>query len=322
MLVVGAGASYSTKDVEDGFIDAFRVAGIDVFYYSLEARLGLARRWLQWLWRARGARPEQRPGWPETIYRGSVEALEMALRFEVDWVLAVSGMYFHPDALVLMRRAGLRTAVVFTESPYEDEKQARVAELADMVWTNERTSVEPLRRANRRIRYLRHAYAPARHRAEASADGYDDGAPSHDVVFVGTGFEERCILLEAVDWGGVDLGLYGEWPLLGSRSKLRQFLRGGPVANGTAAALYRRARIGLNLHRSSRTFGRRVEHVQGAESMNPRSYELAACGVFQIADRRAELDETLGAAVPTFESPRELEELVRHYLAQPTQRRR
>ncbi|HKD00635.1 MAG TPA: glycosyltransferase, partial [Methylomirabilota bacterium] len=47
-----------------------------------------------------------------------------------------------------------------------------------------------------------------------------------------------------------------------------------------------------------------------------------ACGVFQIADRRAELDETLGAAVPTFESPRELEELVRHYLAQPTQRRR
>ena len=41
-------------------------------------------------------------------------------------------MFFHPDVLVMLRDAGKRTAVLFTESPYEDEQQARMASLVDM----------------------------------------------------------------------------------------------------------------------------------------------------------------------------------------------
>jgi spore maturation protein CgeB len=318
VLLVGAGAAFSTRDVEDGYRAALReVLGDDLYFYDLGSRLSLAQKWLNMLWRARGKDPAQRPGWPDAIYRGGVEALEMALRFRVDWVFAISGMFFHPDVLIMLRDAGKRTAVLFTESPYEDEQQARMASLVDMCWTTERTSVERLAQANPNVRYIRHAYDPARHRPDLPLDL---SLPAHDVVFVGSGFPERIELLKSVDWSGIDLGLYGEWGLLGSRAKLREYVRAGAVTNETTTGLYRRARIGLNLHRSSMAYGRHAPRVAHAESLNPRAYELAACGLFQVTDPRAEVAETFGDAVPTF-APGELEQLLRKYLQDSPARR-
>jgi spore maturation protein CgeB len=312
ILLVGAGASFSTKDVEDGYRDALSaVPGVDLRYYALEPRLGLARDWLYKLWRARGKVPEERPSWPDTIYRASIEALEMALRFDVDWVLVISGMYFHPDVLEMLHRARLRTAVLLTESPYEDEAQARLAALVDVIWTTERASAQPLGAG-----YLRHAYDPARHHPDA----LDLETPAHDVVFVGTGFEERIEQLAAVDWTGIDLGLYGNWSLLGSRHPLRRYVHAGPISNDAAVQLYRRARIGLNLHRTSCDYGRGVSHITWADSLNPRAYELAACGVFQISDYRAELREIFDGAVPSFH-PDHLEDVLRAYLQDSPARR-
>ena len=319
LLLVGAGAAFSTLDVETGYRHAFEEAGADVRFYALGARLDAALGWLYQVWRRRGKPADSRPAWPDAIYRGSVEALELALRFEVDWVLIISGMFFHPDVLELMRRAGLRTAVILTESPYEDAKQAAFVNLVDLCWTNERTSVETLRLANPRVRYLPAAYDPTRHAALATVPS---DVPAHDVVFVGSGFAERIEVLQDVDWSGIDLGLYGEWGLLNSRSKLRQFLRSGPVANDKTVALNRAAKVGLNLHRSSMGYGRGAPRIEHAESMNPRTYELAACRCFQISDRRAEVQETFGGSVPTFSNPRELSALMRIYLAAPAQRRR
>ena len=312
LLLVGAGASFSTKDVEQGYLAALRSAGIEVKYYALEARLDIAHNWLEKLWRARGKVADQRPTWPDTVYRGSIEALEMALRYDVDWVFVISGMYFHPDVLEMLHRARLRTCVLLTESPYEDEAQSRLAALVDVVWTTERSSAQRLGAG-----YLRHAYDPERH---SSYLPIDIDVPAHDVVFVGTGFEERIEQLAAVDWTGIDLGLYGTWSLLGSRHKLRAYVRGGPLNNERAVNLYRRARIGLNLHRTSQTFGRGVVHVAGAQSLNPRAYELAACGVFQVSDARPELKEVFGDSVPTF-TPGQLEDVLRAYLLDSPARR-
>lgn len=313
VLLIGAGAAYSTKDVETGYRTALgELLGDGLYFYDLGARLSLAREWLHRLWRARGKPPDERPNWPDAIYRGSVEALEMALRFEVDWVVAISGMFLHPDALGLMRRAGLRTAVLFTESPYEDDQQEKMSALTDICWTTERTSTRRLH-----ARYIRHAYDPIRHRPDVPLDL---NVRSHDVVFVGSGFPERIETLRSVDWSGIDLGLYGEWGLLGSNAKLREFVRSGAVDNETTVNLYRRARIGLNLHRSSTTYGRDAARVSGAESINPRAYELAACGLFQVADYRAELAETFGDSVPTF-AHGQLEDVLRAYLQDSPARR-
>ena len=112
------------------------------------------------------------------------------------------------------------------------------------------------------------------------------------MVFVGTGWRERIDLLSAVNWDGIDLGLYGEWGLLGSTARLRHFVRDkGAIANTRTAALYRRASIGLNLYRTSTLYGQKTPRIHGAESMNPRAYELAATQTFTLSDARAELSE-------------------------------
>jgi spore maturation protein CgeB len=298
MLLVGAGTLNSTRDVENGYAAAFRDLGVDVKLYALEARHTLAHKWLFSQWRARGKPLEEMPTSGDVLYRSGIEALEMALRFEVDWVVAVSAMYLHGDVLVMMRRAGLKTAVLFTESPYEDLWQLRLAREVDWCWTNERTSARTLRGG-----YLAHAYDPAKHYPTAPLPD----VPSHDVVFVGTGFIERIHLLEEVDWSGIDLGLYGEWKLLGPNHHLRQYLRGPAVTNESATDLYRNAKIGLNLFRSSAGFGRKTRHFSRAESANPRTFELAACGLFQISQYRAEVEEIFDTSVPTFRDAEELE---------------
>jgi glycosyltransferase involved in cell wall biosynthesis len=103
-----------------------------------------------------------------------------------------------------------------------------------------------------------------------------------------------------MDWTGIDLGLYGAWNVLGSRSPLRRFVRSQEIDNDRAAALYRKAKVGLSLFRQSVGFGKGTPKVTTAESLNPRLLELAACGVPLVSEWRPEVEEVFGATVPTF----------------------
>jgi hypothetical protein len=297
VLVVGAGTSFSTKDVEQGLLKGLRSHGAECYVYSLERRLDLAVEWLRWLWTDRGKLPEDKPSWADALYRAGVEALEMALRFQVDWVIVISAMFLHPDVLVLLRRAGVHVGIVFTESPYQDAEQANVASAVDVCWTNERSSVA----------YLRgHPHAARRSRP-----------------------------------GGTDArrGVRRHWLAGALRPAARRRLerhRPGPVRRVEPArlALETAGVCALGLHRQSsdscpvssghhrpepvppiaRFWAQALVH---AESLNPRAYELAACGVFHLSDQRVEGQEIFGDAVPTFTDADQLGALIREYLADP-----
>ena len=77
--------------------------------------------------------------------------------------------------------------------------------------------------------------------------------------------------------------------------------------------LYRKAKIGLNLYRTSKGWDG-ADHIDHAESLNPRAVELAACGVFTISDHREEVWDTFNMRVPTFLSAEQLGEKIRFYL--------
>ena len=305
-LLVHPGATFSVSDVHTGLLAGLRAQGHEVTEYALSGRLRASRVTLEWLWRKQvreqGPLKDVRPTNADVQYEASQGVLERALRAEVDWVLVVCAAYLHPDALILCRRAGLRTAAVFTESPYDDDQQAKVAPLFDVCFTNERTSVPRLREANPHTHYLPVGYDPAAHGPERNG-----WAPTHDVVFVGSAFESRLAFLSAVDWAGIDLALFGLWEGLPASHPLRPFVREGVVDNHQAGELYRHARIGLNLYRGARP-------DQHPESLNPRAYELAADGVFTLSQPRAEVAERFGPSVPTFSTPQELQTLLRHFL--------
>lgn len=296
--------------------------GVQVVRYRLDERIDRSHRWLHAAWRrAKKANPAiERPTSADVFYQAGIDALGMALRHQVDAVLVVSAMYLHPDVIILMKRAGLRVVVLFTESPYDQDKELAIARLIDGGWTNERSAVAAFQAINPQTGYLPHAWHPERHRAGAQPE--DDSALAHDVVFVGSAFRERVAWLSAIDWTGIDLGLYGSWDALGSRHPLRRFVRSGAIANTQTAALYRRAKIGLNLYRTSVGFGRNAPQITHAESLNPRAYELAACGVFSISTPRAEVTDVFGDLVPMFTASVDAGALIRSWLADDVGRAR
>lgn len=320
ILLVQPGASVSVSDVHNGLVHGFQNLGHEVIKYPLDARIYMSGKWLHFQWKERGADPAIKPNSADVLYLAGQGVLERALRHDVDWVIVTSGMYFHPAWLELIHKAKLKLGVVFTESPYDDDQQVQVAPFADLCWTNERSSVPLLKQANPNVKYLPPAFDPVVHRPGCHPG--DEDYPEHDVVFVGTMFKERIEMLARVDWTGIDLGLYGEMAILGSRSPLRRYVRAKVIPNTQAAALYRRAKIGLNLFRTSKGFGWKAESIQRAESVNPRVMELAGCGVFYLSDYRPEVTEIFGELVPTFTNAADLERLIRHYLPLTGQRRR
>jgi len=317
-MLVGAGASFSTKDVERGYYKALKAAGHDVGLYLLDRRLAMAKDYLRLYWQKSG-KPEKKPNSDDIAYMAAEEICQRACFFQPDWVIFLAGRMTHPSVWVALQHVGIHTALIATEAPYDNDWLVQMAPLFDVMFVNERSSVEVIRPANPRTYYLPPAYDPENHRPEAW-DPAEQLAPQHDVVFVGSHFPERQRLLSHVDWTGIDFALYGNWRSLGSRAMLRYFVIGGIIDNTVTAALYRRALIGLNIYRQGKGWSRTAEPVERAESLNPRAVELAACGAFTLSDYRAEVEEIFGDAVPTFRTAAELQALVYYYLEHDDER--
>jgi hypothetical protein len=323
VLLIEPGASWATADVSAGLRYGLEQhASVELVRYRLDARIARSNRWLYYNWRrTKKTNPGiEKPSTADVFYQAGIGALEMALRHQVDVVLVVSAMFLHPDVIILMKRAGLRIVVLFTESPYDTEKELPIARLVDGCWTNERSSVATFQAVNPRSGYLPHGWHPERHQPGPQPD--DEAFPAHDVVFIGTGFHERIAWLTAIDWSGIDLGLYGSWDSVTARHPLKRFIRGGVMDNVQAAALQRRSKIALNLYRTSIGWGKHAPPIAHAESLNPRAYELARCGVFHLSTPRREVWERFGDLVPTCGTPIEASSLIRSWLADDAGRAR
>lgn len=339
ILAVHPGVQYSTGDLWSGYMKVLKQRH-EVIEYRLDGRVTMADHYLAYVWKQAEAKRKRehieavakayergedpppspakipKPQMAEAVRMGSMTLVEAALSMLPDWVLIFSGMFIHPDAVICLYRSGCPTAIMLTESPYDDAKQRALIAHCDIAFTNERASVPILRReqyvnddprearvaGNKNTHYLPHAYDPEHHNPEARIDNEDE-IPRHDVVFVGSGFSERQELLSQVDWNHLryDLGLYGQWPYMGSRSRLRPFVYGGITDNRYTAALYRNARVGLNIYRQSVGQSKNATRIKGAESLNPRALELAAIGAPHISDWRPEVGEVFGDLVPTFD---------------------
>jgi spore maturation protein CgeB len=307
--------------VFDGLNYGLKANGIDVEHYRLDTRIPASAYALRSLWREKKKeKPDlPKPNQADVMYHAGIGALEMALRLQVDVVLVVSAMMLHPDVIVMMKRAGLKVVVLFTESPYDEDHEIKIATMVDGCWTMERSSIQRFKTANRNSGYLRHAWHPLKHFVSSRSIG---DLPSHDVVFVGSGFSERITWFNSIDWTGIDLGLYGTWEKLGLNKQLQGCIKGAQITNEMAASLYRRAKVNLNLYRSSKGWGRKTQKITHADSLSPRAYELAACGAFHVSDNRAEVREVFGDLVPTFSTPTEAAALIRLWLNDPEGRAR
>jgi len=295
LLFVWSSAEFSTWDVARGYINALKRTGdYDIREYKLYARLKYHAI-------ALGKRAEN----IALLTRVASENIVVeAMKHRADSVFIVSGMGLHPDALWLLRQAGIKVTVLFTESPYNDEQQKEFSDVYPEMacFTNERTSAKKFN-----WRYLKHAYDQFIHIPKI------DNEPEYDVLLIGTLWRERLEFLGQVNWTGIKLKLIGTWvapPMLEGHS-LEPFYEEGCVHNHEAPGYYGRAKICINPNRAHPT----------AESLNPRTYELSACQSFQLTDHRAELSEIFGDLIPTFSDPKDFEAKLRWWLAHPEARK-
>lgn len=296
VLVVSPGATYSITEVYHGIATGLARCGHEVEEFDTLGELVFAAEHVKWTLRKAGQRhliPNKRsPGEIQEPYYDAVRGegfkalIWEALDRDVDWVVLVSPLLAPRRALLALSKARLRICMVFTESPYDDARQAALRECAHVATTNDKASADALH-----MGYLPMAYCDDLH---VPRDG-EPSAPLHDVVFVGVGFPERIKILEACDWSGINLGLYGDWHKVSRKSPIKRFVHQGVVSNERAVELYKSSLVGLNLHRMDADyFGDSGAVAPGGWSVNPRTYELAACGVPQVSDWRPGLVEVFG----------------------------
>lgn len=310
IMVIHPGHGFSTADVFTGLCDGLEACGADVIRYPLDAALdvNLAMHGL-----AEVHAPQVAAHFdPYAVAAHAI--VGRAIWREVDAVIAVTGQNLHFGAVGTLRKAGILTALLCTESPYLTMERERFdAQYYDVVFTNDRNATHLF---GKPAVYLPAAYNPRIHQMEGTQV---DSPP--DVFFVGSGFAERKALFSGVDWTGINFRCSGT---LWDGDEDTDTILSRLMDNETAATYYRSALINLNHHRTTMDYHSGQHVAEGAAySVGPRAYEIAACGGFQlIDDSRPEAREVFGASLASYRAgdSGDLERQVRWWLAHPQER--
>jgi spore maturation protein CgeB len=136
-----------------------------------------------------------------------------------------------------------------------------------------------------------------------------------ETSFMGAGYANRRVAFaQLLDFG---LGIFGSDWECDSVLAPRVRLDGKRVDTEEAVKIFNAATVNLNLHSSISA----EKLVSGGDFVNPRTFELAMCGAFQLVDRRTLLPELFTEdELAQFGSMEELKARLAHFLAHPEER--
>ncbi len=235
---------------------------------------------------------------------------------EPDLVLALAQAPLSRNILARLRKEGIATAMWFVEdyrvftywrafAPFYDffaviQKEPFLSQLAEAGQPN--------------AIYLPMAALPSFH-APTELSPAERRTFGSDVSFMGAGYPNRRVAFRALMH--LDFKIWGtEWE---GEPMLSPFVqRGGQrISPDEALKIYEASKINLNLHSSVQS----RELVPRGDFVNPRTFELAAMGAFQLVDKRDLMAELFGPDdLATFENMAELQEKIAWFLSRPEER--
>ena len=235
-----------------------------------------------------------------------------------DLVLAIAQAPLTLAVLEHLRKKKFLTAMWFVENYRHLTYWQQLAAGYDYWFVIQQAECqEAFKRAGaRHVSYLPMAADPSVHRplTLTAAERVEFGA---DVSFVGAGYANRRNVLPhwlSKEW---TFKLWGnEWEGADLLTPVLQ--RGGArIDTGTCMNVFNTSAINLNLHScAGDTLDPRADFV------NPRTFELAACGAFQLTDERALLPELFTEEeVVRFQRVEDVPSLIRTWLKDPVGRR-
>lgn len=234
-------------------------------------------------------------------------------------VLVSKGELLYPQTIEEIKRQTLATTVVWhTDSPFtalcSNRKVITALCRYDLCCVFDPWYVpEILRHGASRAVYLPVGCDPAIHR-RMEVSQRDKRIYGSDVCFVGnlqTHISPRRKILAAIS--DFDLKIWGvSWKALRD-DRLRSRIVGRSVYGDEYAKVYSASKIALNVH-----------HPQCIKALNPRTFEVTACGCLLVTDVMAELPKFFepGKEVVTFQEIEELRDKLRFFLKNERARRK
>ena len=210
-----------------------------------------------------------------------------------------------------IRKRGIITVLWFVEDYQRFTTWEVYAKYFDYIFTIQKQDcIDAIKGAGcQHVHYLPTACDPHVH-APAALTAEERERWGSDLSFVGAGYHNRQQLFAYLT--GYDFKIWGtEWPECRPFDSLVQE-KGRRLTPEEYIKIFNASKINLNLHSSTERDG--VD--PSGDFINPRTFELAACGAFQLIDPRAYLPDIFeaGVDVATFESISELKEKIDYYL--------
>jgi spore maturation protein CgeB len=164
------------------------------------------------------------------------------------------------------------------------------------------------------VEYLPCGFDPEIHRP-LSLGADERAAYGSEVAFVGAGYRNRRLAFRR--FLDADFRIWGsDWEGAGDLARVIQ--RGGArITTEESVRIFNAVDVNLNLHSS--TYHDGVD--PRGDFVNPRTFELAGCGAFQVVDRRTLLPPLFDEReLAVANGVAEMRELTRYYLAHPEER--
>ncbi len=239
----------------------------------------------------------------------------LARDWKPDLVLALAQAPMTPSAVDRLRGLGITTAFWFVENSRVLQYWREVAARYDWFYAIQPGAflerLAELGAAN--PRYLAMACDPEVHRP-LTLDAGDQARYGSDVSFAGAPYLNRIKLFPALM--DVDFRIWG--PGWNQTALSRHVAEGGHTfTTDEMVRIFCATRINLNLHSANHVAGLDPE----PDYVNPRTFELAACGAFQLVDERVPLRDLFERSeVVSFASVAELRDEIAFYLSHETER--
>lgn len=236
--------------------------------------------------------------------------------FEPDLVLALAQAPMSRTLLRRLKREGIPTAMWFVEDHKIFTYWRAFAPLYDVFAVIQRSPfLEELAAIGQpNAVYLPMAALPDFHRPQ-ELSALEQRTFGADIGFLGAGYPNRRVAFRPL--AHRDFKIWGtEWD--GESQLAANVQRGGArISAADSVKIYNATRININLHSSVQA----RDLVPQGDFVNPRTFELAAMGAFQLVDTRAcMVDMFASDELATFSSAAELYEKIDYFLQHPEER--
>lgn len=234
-----------------------------------------------------------------------------AIENAVDLVFLIAQSPISPTVIKELKRHGIPTAMWFVEDWQVKAYWQDWAPLYEYFFTIQKGEFfkRLFRQGVQQAHYLPLAADPEIHLTQ-TLDQTEQHEFGSDVSHVGAGYLNRRKVFSSLT--EYDFKLWGSgWE--DSRSLESVIQRNGErIPTEETVKIFNAAKININLHSSPFHYGVNPD----GDYLNPRAYEIAACGAFQLCDKRGLLKESFtdGSEIVTFSSTGELRELINKFL--------